>query len=129
MRSFREPSQIEVFEGPGAWRRLLLKAHGRVLETRTARTFPTRQQPSRRWPVLNVTLAHAKIGCAVLVVGIAPIVVVCALRRRTMEAGMRSEQVYWVFTVTVDQMDKFTPLKEPGALQFECNIGNDQEDG
>jgi hypothetical protein len=49
-----------------------------------------------------------------------------------MEAGMRSEQVYWVFTVTVDQMDKFTPLipklvaateKEPGALQFECNIG------
>lgn len=23
---------------------------------------------------------------------------------------MRSEQVYWVFTVTVDQMDKFTPL-------------------
>ena len=37
---------------------------------------------------------------------------------------MLSEQVYWVFTVTVDQMDKFTPLipklvaateKEPGA--------------
>src|ERR1700726_173879 len=53
-----------------------------------------------------------------------------------MEAGMRSEQVYWVFTVTVDQMDKFTPLipklvaateKEPGALQFECNIGADQK--
>jgi quinol monooxygenase YgiN len=53
-----------------------------------------------------------------------------------MEAGIRSEQVYWVFTVTVDQMDKFTPLipklvaateKEPGALQFECNIGDDQK--
>jgi quinol monooxygenase YgiN len=53
-----------------------------------------------------------------------------------MEAGMRSEQVYWVFTVTVDQMDKFTSLipklvaateKEPGALQFECNIGDDQK--
>jgi quinol monooxygenase YgiN len=53
-----------------------------------------------------------------------------------MEARMRSEQVYWVFTVTVDQMDKFTPLipklvaateKEPGALQFECNIGDDQK--
>jgi uncharacterized membrane protein YoaK (UPF0700 family) len=42
---------VEVFEGPGAWRRLLLKAHGRVLETKTARTFPTRQHPSRRWPV------------------------------------------------------------------------------
>jgi quinol monooxygenase YgiN len=44
--------------------------------------------------------------------------------------------MYWVFTVTVDQMDKFTPLipklvaateKEPGALQFECNIGDDQK--
>jgi quinol monooxygenase YgiN len=53
-----------------------------------------------------------------------------------MEAGMRSEQVYWVFTVTVDQMDKFKPLipklvaateKEPGALQFEFNIENDQK--
>ena len=49
---------------------------------------------------------------------------------------MRSEQVYWVFTIAVDQMDKFTPLipklvaateKEPGALQFEFNIGNDQK--
>ena len=49
---------------------------------------------------------------------------------------MRSEQVYWVFTVTVDQMDKFTPLipklvaatkKEPGALQFEFNVGDDQK--
>jgi quinol monooxygenase YgiN len=53
-----------------------------------------------------------------------------------MEAGMRSEQVYWVFAVTVDQIDKFTPLipklvaateKEPGALQFECNIGDDRK--
>jgi quinol monooxygenase YgiN len=53
-----------------------------------------------------------------------------------MDAGKLSEQVYWVFTVTVDQMDKFTPLipklagateKEPGALQFECNIGDDQK--
>ena len=53
-----------------------------------------------------------------------------------MEAGIRSEQVYWVFTVTVDQMDKFTALipklvastaKEPGALQFECNIGDDRK--
>src|SRR5882762_11983263 len=71
-----------------------------------------------------------EISCAVLVVGS------CAdCRRRvsleapTMEAGMQSEQVYWVFTVTFDQIDKFTPLipkllaateKEPGALQFEC---------
>src|ERR1700750_3522537 len=49
---------------------------------------------------------------------------------------MPSEQVYWIFTVTVDQMDKFTSLipklvaatkKEPGALQFEFNIGDDQK--
>jgi quinol monooxygenase YgiN len=49
---------------------------------------------------------------------------------------MRSDQVYWVFTVNVDQMDKFKPLipklvaateKEPGALQFEFNIGDDQK--
>ena len=49
---------------------------------------------------------------------------------------MRSEQVYWVFTVTVDQMDKFALLiprlvaateKEPGALQFEFNIADDQK--
>ena len=47
---------------------------------------------------------------------------------------MRSEQVYWVFTVTIDQMDKFKPLvqklvaateKEQGALQFECHVGAD----
>jgi quinol monooxygenase YgiN len=59
-----------------------------------------------------------------------------AMRYRTMEAGMRSEQVYWVFTVTVDRMDKFKLLvpklvaataKEPGALQFECSVGDDQK--
>src|SRR6266700_3215946 len=53
-----------------------------------------------------------------------------------MGAGMQREQVYWVFTVTVDQMDKFIPLipklvaateKEPGALQFECNITDDRK--
>jgi quinol monooxygenase YgiN len=53
-----------------------------------------------------------------------------------MEAGMRSEQVYWVFTVTIDRMDKFKPLvqklvaateKEPGALQFECHLGGDEK--
>ena len=39
-----------------------MKAHGRILETKTARTFKT-------VACLNVTLAHAKIGCAVPVVG------------------------------------------------------------
>ena len=49
---------------------------------------------------------------------------------------MKSEQVYWVFTVTVSQLDKFKLLipklvaataKEPGALQFEFNIRDDQK--
>ena len=49
---------------------------------------------------------------------------------------MGSEQIYWVVTVTVDQMDKFKPLiqklvaateKEPGALQYEYNVGEDQK--
>ena len=53
-----------------------------------------------------------------------------------MEGELRSEQVYWVFTVTVDQMDRFMELapklvsataKEPGALQFEFNVGDDQK--
>src|SRR5260370_6682586 len=53
-----------------------------------------------------------------------------------MEAGMLSEQVYWLFPVRVDEMEKFKPLipklvaateKEPRALQFEFNIGNDQK--
>ena len=53
-----------------------------------------------------------------------------------MPAETHSAQVYWVFTVAVDQMDKFTNLipklvaateKEPGALQFEFNIGDDQK--
>lgn len=52
------------------------------------------------------------------------------------EAGMPSAQVYWVFTVTVDQMDKFKALipklvaataKESGALQFEFNVSDDQK--
>jgi quinol monooxygenase YgiN len=47
-----------------------------------------------------------------------------------------SEQIYWVVTFTVDEMDKFKPIvqrlvaateKEPGALQYEYAIGPDQK--
>jgi quinol monooxygenase YgiN len=47
-----------------------------------------------------------------------------------------SDQVYWVITFTVDQMDKFKPIvnklvaateKEPGALAYEYTVGNDQK--
>lgn len=45
-----------------------------------------------------------------------------------------SEQVYWVLTVSVDEMDKFKPIiqqlvtateKEPGALEYEYTVGDD----
>ena len=48
---------------------------------------------------------------------------------------MQSAQVYWVLTITVDQMDKFKLLaqklvaataKEPGALQFQFSVADDQ---
>jgi quinol monooxygenase YgiN len=47
-----------------------------------------------------------------------------------------SDQVYWVITFTVDQMDKFKQIvkklvaateKEPGTLAFEYSVGNDQK--
>ena len=46
-----------------------------------------------------------------------------------------SDQVYWVITFTVDQMDKFKQIvnklvaateKEPGTLAFEFTVGNDR---
>ena len=51
---------------------------------------------------------------------------------------MWSEQVYRMFTVTVDQIDKFTPLiprmvasteNKAGAPQFEFNIGDERKTG
>ena len=47
-----------------------------------------------------------------------------------------NEQVYWVLTVSVDKMDEFKSLvgklvaateKEPGAMQYEYNVGNDHK--
>lgn len=47
-----------------------------------------------------------------------------------------SEQIYWVVTATVDQIDQFKPLiqklvaateKEPGAMEYEYNVGDDQK--
>ncbi len=53
---------------------------------------------------------------------------------QTPKPAVGSDQVYWVVTVTVDDMDKFKALiqklvaateKEPGALQYEYNVGDD----
>ena len=47
-----------------------------------------------------------------------------------------SDQIYWVITFTVDQMDKFKPVvqklvaateKEPGTLEYEYAVGDDQK--
>jgi quinol monooxygenase YgiN len=54
----------------------------------------------------------------------------------TPKPSVGSDQVYWVITFTVDQMDKFKQIvkklvaateKEPGTLAFEYSVGNDQK--
>jgi quinol monooxygenase YgiN len=55
---------------------------------------------------------------------------------QTPKPAVGSEQIYWVVTFTVDQMDQFKPLikklvaateKEPGAIEYEYNVGADQK--
>jgi hypothetical protein len=54
---------------------------------------------------------------------------------QTPKPSVGSDQVYWVATFTVDQLDKFKPIvnkivaateKEPGTLAYEYNVGDDQ---
>jgi quinol monooxygenase YgiN len=55
---------------------------------------------------------------------------------QTPKPSVGSDQVYWVITFTVDQMDKFKPIvnkivaatqKEPGTLAYEYTVGDDQK--
>ena len=55
---------------------------------------------------------------------------------QTPKPSVGSDQVYWVITFTVDQMDKFKPIvnklvaateKEPGTLAYEYTVGNDNK--
>jgi quinol monooxygenase YgiN len=55
---------------------------------------------------------------------------------QTPKPSVGSDQVYWVATFTVDQLDKFKPIvnkivvateKEPGTLAYEYNVGDDQK--
>ena len=55
---------------------------------------------------------------------------------QTVKSAVGNEQVYWVLTVSVDKMDEFKSLvgklvaatkKEPGALQYEYNVGDDNK--
>jgi len=57
-------------------------------------------------------------------------------RAQTPKPAMGSDQIYWVVTFTVDQMDKFKPIvqrlvaateKEPGTLEYEYAVGDDQK--
>ena len=52
------------------------------------------------------------------------------------KAAVGSDQIYWVITFDVAEMNKFKPLvaklvaateKEPGTLQYEYNVGDDQK--
>jgi len=55
---------------------------------------------------------------------------------QTVKSAVGNEQVYRVLTVSVDKMDEFKSLvgnlvaateKEPGALQYEYNVGDDHK--
>jgi quinol monooxygenase YgiN len=55
---------------------------------------------------------------------------------QTPKPSVGSDQVYWVVTFTVDQLDKFKPIvnkivaatkKEPGTLAYEYTVGDDQK--
>jgi len=55
---------------------------------------------------------------------------------QTIKPAVGNEQVYWLLTVSVDKMDDFKSLvaklvaateKEPGALQYEYNLADDQK--
>ena len=55
---------------------------------------------------------------------------------RAAKSAVGSEQIYWMLTVSVDKMDEFKSLvgklvaateKEPGALQYEYNVGDDHK--
>ncbi|MFY9835171.1 MAG: hypothetical protein WAK55_01640 [Xanthobacteraceae bacterium] len=55
---------------------------------------------------------------------------------QAVKPAVGNEQVYWVLTVSVDKMDEFKSLvgklvaateKEPGAMQYEYNVGDDHK--
>jgi quinol monooxygenase YgiN len=55
---------------------------------------------------------------------------------QTPKPSVGSDQVYWVITFTVDQIDKFKPIvnkivaataKESGTLAYEYTVGDDQK--
>jgi hypothetical protein len=55
---------------------------------------------------------------------------------QAVKPAVGNEQVYWVLTVSVDKMDDFKSLvgklvaateKEPDALQYEYNVGDDHK--
>jgi hypothetical protein len=71
--SFPRTVQIEVFED--LREAFALKAHGRILE-KDGKNVLDAITAFKTVGCLYVTFAHAKFGCAILVVGSAPIVVV-----------------------------------------------------
>src|SRR5258705_12413828 len=88
-RSLRGSRGLEAFAFEGTRARSRNKDGKNVLDAITA--FKT-------VACLNVTLAHAKIGCPVLVVGSCADCRRASLEGRTIEAGMPRWPGVWVFT-------------------------------
>ena len=72
----KEPSQIEVFEGPGGLEAFAFEGTRARSRNKDGKNVPDATKAFKTVACLKVTLAHAKIGCAALVVGSSPIVVV-----------------------------------------------------
>ena len=67
---------------------------------------------------------------------IALVALTASARAQMPNPAMGSDQIYWVLSLTVDEMDKFKPLiqklvaateKEPGTLEYEYAVGADQK--
>jgi quinol monooxygenase YgiN len=86
---------------------------------------------------LNLSLEKRRKATRTFVIAILALLAL-SLRAeaQTAKPAVGSDQVYWMLTVTVDKMDEFKSLikklvaateKEPGALQYEYNVGDDQK--
>ena len=64
-------------------------------------------------------------------------VLTASAQAQTPRAALGSEQVYWVLTLAVDDLEKFksvvqklvvaTQKEEPGALEYEYTVADDQK--
>jgi quinol monooxygenase YgiN len=86
-------------------------------------------------PVVVILLREEDMRKSILAL-FALIALTVGAQAQTPKPAMGSDQIYWVITFTVDQMDKFKPIvqklvaataKEPGTLEYEYAVGDDQK--